>query len=149
MDEALNLLLLQGPECREISAQPTFLWWGGTTKSHMEASWNCREDGPEPGCFTPMERSQWPWLCGFYSALRTRRRERCNSAAWCQNCRRACSVAEAKLAASSTPRWHRAVDCKIAMLSVCSLIIVKLFKDGRWKSLCRQQTQRPQPPLLS
>ena len=36
-----------------FSAQPTFLWRGGTIKSHMEPSWDCRRDGPELGCFSP------------------------------------------------------------------------------------------------
>ena len=58
-------------ECRKLSSQsqPSLLRWGGTAKSHMEPSRDYRGTGPEPGCFAPSGRSQWPWLCGLCSAL--------------------------------------------------------------------------------
>ena len=35
-----------------------FFHEGGTTKSHIEPSRDCREDGSEPGCVAPLGRSQ-------------------------------------------------------------------------------------------
>ena len=35
----------------------------------MKPSRDCRRDGPEPGCFVPLGRSQWPWLWGLCSAF--------------------------------------------------------------------------------
>ena len=67
MRAALNRLLLPRPDCREKnSTLPTFLCWGGTTKSHTEPGRDCRGDGPEPGCIAPLGRSKWPWLCGHW-----------------------------------------------------------------------------------
>ena len=31
-------------ECGNISTQPTCLWWGGTSRSHVQPSWDCRGD---------------------------------------------------------------------------------------------------------
>ena len=42
MHGALNSLLLQGPDAGKIHPNPVFTWWGGTTKSHEEPSWDCR-----------------------------------------------------------------------------------------------------------
>ena len=78
MHGTLNLLLPRGSDCGKISTQPTFLWWGGTIKSHFEPSRDCKGDGPEPEWFAPLGRSQWPWICGHW------RHHEGEGSYWCQ-----------------------------------------------------------------
>ena len=60
----LNLQCLPGPGSGNISAQPSFLWWRGTTESLTETSWDWWRDGPEPGWFGRSWRLPWPFGTG-------------------------------------------------------------------------------------
>ena len=55
MHGAVNLLLFWGPVSwtQDNFGQQLFFDEGWTIKSHMEPSWDCRGNGPEPGCSSP------------------------------------------------------------------------------------------------